>query len=66
MPLNLRSRRATVRAMADRMSIPIDPELHKRLKLQCVQLDRPMAEVINELIRAWVEAQEKRNKKRRR
>lgn len=33
-----------------RLTIDIDPELHKRLKLYCVQQDVPIADLLREMI----------------
>lgn len=33
-----------------RLTIDLDPELHKRLKLHCFQQDVPIAELLRELI----------------
>ncbi|WP_437207108.1 hypothetical protein [Planctomicrobium sp. SH664] len=33
-----------------RLTIDLDPELHKRLKLHCFQQDIPIAELLRELI----------------
>ena len=45
--------------MNKKLNIPVSDDLHRRLKIQCVLLDRPMTEVVVELIERWLAEQEK-------
>lgn len=41
------------------LNFPVDPKLHRRLRLAAVHLDRPMAKIIREAIKAHLDKLEK-------
>ncbi len=45
------------------LNVHLSDELHKRLKLTCVQEGKDMAEVVRKLIEEYVEKAEKKLKK---
>jgi len=38
-----------------RLSVRLPPDLHRRVKLKAVQVDRPISVIVRELLRNWVE-----------
>ena len=38
-----------------RLSVRLPADLHRRVKLKAVQVDRPVSAIVRELLRNWVE-----------
>lgn len=57
------SLRRDINTHMKRFILSISDQLHKQLKLHAVQIEKPMSDIVNELIREYLEKFEKKSKK---